>query len=233
MRLRRLFVLLLGGGWRLPRCATQAPRYYAGAAAPRRAPTSTPWPMARRMYAAPTPPASRPRSGRWRRSWRRSSPYTLDAGDRLRIVVFGQDALSNSYIVDAAGSDRDAADRRGPGARADHHAACRRHRRPAAAAASSAIRAWRSRSRPTGRSSCSARSPIPGNTPTCPNMTVESAVAIAGGFTPRALRRTKSRSPAGLPGAPARLALPLHYPLRPGDTVTVARALVLISFRLS
>jgi polysaccharide biosynthesis/export protein len=32
-----------------------------------------------------------------------NQPYTLDAGDRLRIVVFGQDGLSNSYVVDASG----------------------------------------------------------------------------------------------------------------------------------
>src|SRR5207248_2890831 len=30
-------------------------------------------------------------------------PYTLDSGDRLRVVVFGQDGLSNSYIVDVGG----------------------------------------------------------------------------------------------------------------------------------
>src|SRR5882672_5306239 len=30
-------------------------------------------------------------------------PYRLDAGDKLRIVVFGQDTLSNTYTVDAAG----------------------------------------------------------------------------------------------------------------------------------
>src|ERR1700720_4046403 len=28
-------------------------------------------------------------------------PYTLDSGDRLRVVVFGQEGLSNLYIVDA------------------------------------------------------------------------------------------------------------------------------------
>jgi polysaccharide export outer membrane protein len=31
-------------------------------------------------------------------------PYTLDSGDRLRIVVFGQDGLTNSYFVDAGGN---------------------------------------------------------------------------------------------------------------------------------
>src|SRR5262245_36030307 len=31
------------------------------------------------------------------------TPYTLDSGDKLRVVVFGQDGLSNSYTVDASG----------------------------------------------------------------------------------------------------------------------------------
>ena len=30
-------------------------------------------------------------------------PYTLDSGDKLRVVVFGQDTLSNNYTVDAQG----------------------------------------------------------------------------------------------------------------------------------
>lgn len=30
-------------------------------------------------------------------------PYTLDAGDKLRVVVFGQDGITNSYVVDAGG----------------------------------------------------------------------------------------------------------------------------------
>ena len=33
-----------------------------------------------------------------------AQPYTLDAGDKLRIVVFGQDGISNTYIVDAGGN---------------------------------------------------------------------------------------------------------------------------------
>jgi polysaccharide biosynthesis/export protein len=31
-------------------------------------------------------------------------PFTLDSGDRLRIVVFGQDNLTNSYAVGASGN---------------------------------------------------------------------------------------------------------------------------------
>src|SRR5262249_49744071 len=30
-------------------------------------------------------------------------PYRLDAGDKLRVIVFGQENLSNSYAVDAGG----------------------------------------------------------------------------------------------------------------------------------
>jgi polysaccharide export outer membrane protein len=29
--------------------------------------------------------------------------YTLDTGDKLRVGVFGQDGISNSFIVDAGG----------------------------------------------------------------------------------------------------------------------------------
>ncbi len=31
------------------------------------------------------------------------TPYSLAAGDRLRVIVFGQDTLSNSYSVDSSG----------------------------------------------------------------------------------------------------------------------------------
>ena len=46
------------------------------------------------------------RCARWCRCRSRcptDGPYTLDAGDKLRIVVFGQDTLSNNYTVDAEG----------------------------------------------------------------------------------------------------------------------------------
>ncbi|MCK7615898.1 polysaccharide biosynthesis/export family protein [Roseibium sediminicola] len=32
-----------------------------------------------------------------------TQPYVLDSSDRLRIIVFGQDDLSNTYVVDQAG----------------------------------------------------------------------------------------------------------------------------------
>src|SRR5579872_6846221 len=33
-----------------------------------------------------------------------NAPYQLASGDRLRIIVFGQDSLSNSYSVDGSGN---------------------------------------------------------------------------------------------------------------------------------
>jgi polysaccharide export outer membrane protein len=61
----------------------------------------------------------------------------------------------------------------------------------------------------------------PGQYPFVPNMTVETAVAIAGGFTPRAYRYDAeiSRSASAVT---ARQKVPLIAPVRPGDTVTVS-----------
>ena len=58
-------------------------------------------------------------------------PYTLDSGDKLRIVVFGQDTLTNNYTVDAAGPGDAAAGRRGEARGLTTRATGQRHRRPA------------------------------------------------------------------------------------------------------
>ena len=147
----------------LAACARQAPRY---AAAPRSACSE----LDVRMYGAP-----QPASYAVRRVAQvvpvaatfEDGPYTLDSGDKLRIVVFGQDALSNNYTVDAQGAVTlplvGAVEARGlttaqlGGAIAG----------AAEVRLSSATRASRSRSKPTGRSSCSARSPSRASTPTC------------------------------------------------------------------
>ena len=43
-------------------------------------------------YAAPAPPMQY------------DTAYHLDAGDRLRVVVYGQEGLTNTYAIDAGGS---------------------------------------------------------------------------------------------------------------------------------
>jgi hypothetical protein len=94
-------------------------------------------------------------------------PYTLDSGDRLRIVVFGQDGLTNSYFVDAGGNVTMPLIGMVP-ARGQTTQELARVIAENCAMASSASRTWRSRSRSTGRSSSWAKSRIPASILTCP-----------------------------------------------------------------
>ena len=83
--------------------------------------------------------------------------YTLDAGDRLRVVVFGQEGLTNSYLVSATGQ----IDMPLIGAVVARERPAIRWRAasaPSSATATSASRMSRSRSKPIGRSSSSAKS---------------------------------------------------------------------------
>jgi polysaccharide export outer membrane protein len=49
---------------------------------------------------------------------------------------------------------------------------------------------------------------------------VETAVAIAGGYSPRAYKRD-ARITRNVNGQITRGKVPLNFPLRPGDTITV------------
>jgi polysaccharide export outer membrane protein len=147
-------------------------------------------------------------------------PYTLDAGDRLRIVVFGQDNLSNTYVVGAAGAVSmpliGSVPARGltPTQLANAVAARLRQsfiRDPSVAVEIETYRPFFVLGEVT----------YPGQYPYVPNMTAEAAIAIAGGFTPRAVRGPVEVART-INGAPARLTLPLQERLRPGDAVTVA-----------
>jgi polysaccharide biosynthesis/export protein len=147
-------------------------------------------------------------------------PYTLDSGDRLRIVVFGQEGLTSSYIVDATGKISmpliGAVNARGctTGQLARLIADKLRNgfvREPHVAIEVELYRPF----------FILGEVIAPGLYPYVPNMTVETAVAIAGGFTPRAYRYDAevSRSQSGVT---ARQKVPLIAPVRPGDTITVA-----------
>jgi polysaccharide export outer membrane protein len=146
-------------------------------------------------------------------------PYTLDSGDKLRIVVFGQEALSNTYQVDANGQVSlpliGAVPARGLTTNALAGAIAARLRQsfirdPSVAVEIETYRPFFILGEVT----------YPGQYPYVAHMTVENAVAIAGGFTPRAKKGpvTITRK---IQGVPAKFALPLNYPLRPGDTITV------------
>ncbi|HEV3371353.1 MAG TPA: polysaccharide biosynthesis/export family protein [Xanthobacteraceae bacterium] len=148
-----------------------------------------------------------------------ASAYSLDSGDRLRVVVFGQDGLSNTYVVDAAGNITmpliGAVPARGSSTSelAGKVGARLRDgfiREPHVAIEIESYRPFFILGEVT----------YPGQYPFVPNMTVETAVAIAGGFTPRAYRwDVKVARNRG--GQAYRLSVPLTYALRPGDTVTI------------
>jgi len=61
---------------------------------------------------------------------------------------------------------------------------------------------------------------FPGQYPYVANMTVETAVAIAGGFTPRAYHTDVVISRT-VGGQTVRITVPATAPVRPGDTITI------------
>jgi polysaccharide biosynthesis/export protein len=172
------------------------------AAAPRG--TSAPSPVA--YAAAPTPVAY-------------DAAYRLDAGDKLRVVVYGQEGLTNSYAIDAGGSITmpliGAVPARGrtPAALASEISAKLRNgfiRDPSVAVEIESYRAF----------FILGEVAAPGQYPYVPNMSVESAVAIAGGFSPRALRDRVTLTHSDNSGS-MRVVVPLGTALSPGDTVLV------------
>ncbi len=146
-------------------------------------------------------------------------PYALDSGDKLRVVVFGQDNLSNSYTVDAAGRVSlpliGAVPARGLTTQQLAAAIAGQLKQnfirdPSVAVEVEVYRPFFVLGEVT----------YPGQYPFVPNMTVESAISIAGGFTPRA-----SKDPVTVTrkfqGVLARHSLPLRSALHPGDVITV------------
>ena len=147
------------------------------------------------------------------------APYLLDAGDRLRITVFGQDGLTNSYAVDAAGNITmplvGTVPARGLTTQQLSSVLVERLkqgyiREPKVAIEVEAYRPFFIHGEVT----------TPGQYAYVANMTVENAIAIAGGFAPRADRGkvTLSRTVGGVT---TRASVGLNYPLRPGDTLRI------------
>ena len=145
--------------------------------------------------------------------------YTLDAGDRLRIVVFGQEGISNSYIVDAGGNVTLPLIGSVParGATTQQLASVITDklkqgyvREPHVSVEVETYRPFFILGEVTN----------PGQYPYVANMTAETAVAIAGGFAPRAFKKTVTLT-RNAPGQQFSGDVPLTYPLRPGDTIVV------------
>ncbi|WP_128928581.1 polysaccharide biosynthesis/export family protein [Bradyrhizobium guangxiense] len=150
---------------------------------------------------------------------RYDASYHLDAGDKLRVVVYGQEGLTNSYAIDAGGSITmpligavPARGRTTAGLAGEIAARLRNGyiREPSVAVEIEAYRPFFILGEVTA----------PGQYPYVPNMTVESAVAIAGGFSPRAKRDVVTVTHTENGGS-MRAVVPLGTPLNPGDTVFV------------
>jgi polysaccharide biosynthesis/export protein len=166
-----------------------------------------------RLVAAPVGYAAAPQPVAY------DSAYRLDAGDKLRVVVYGQEGLTNTYAIDAGGSITmpliGAVPARGrtPAGLASEIAAKLRNgyiRDPSVAVEIESYRPF----------FILGEVAAPGQYPYVPNMSVESAVAIAGGFSPRARRDTVTLTHTGASG-PMRAVVPLGTPVSPGDTVLV------------
>jgi polysaccharide biosynthesis/export protein len=148
-----------------------------------------------------------------------NDPYTLGSGDRLRIIVFGQDSLSNSYSVDGSGHISmpliglvEAAGLTTSALENSIQVRLREGflREPRVSVEVEAYRPFFVLGEVT----------TAGQYPFINGMTVENAIAIAGGFSPRA-----DKSGADLTriinGRPVVATVPLTQPMRPGDTVTI------------
>jgi polysaccharide biosynthesis/export protein len=146
-------------------------------------------------------------------------PYTLDSGDRLRIVVFGQDGLSAIYAVGASGNVTmpliGAVPARGATPAGLSQAIAEKLRQgyirePHVAVEIESYRPFFILGEVT----------TPGQYAYVPNMTVENAIAIAGGYTPRAQRKTATLSRT-VDGGVVRGPVPMIATVRPGDTIVV------------
>lgn len=152
-----------------------------------------------------------------------SAPYTLGSGDRVRALVFGQDALSNAYNVSGAGSISmpligDVPVQGLTTSQAERAVEARLHngflRDPHVSIEVEAFRPFFVMGEVTAA----------GQYPFVNGMTIRKAIAIAGGFTPRGYQQSADVTRI-INGQSVVGRFPLDFPLRPGDTVTVEERL--------
>jgi len=150
-------------------------------------------------------------------------PYLLDSGDKLRITVFGQENLTNVYTVEGGGHIAmpliGAVKARGTSVRQleaaiTHRLASGFLRNPNVTVAIEAYRPF----------FILGEVRNPGQYPYVDGMTVQTAAAIAGGFTPRA-RESSVEITRQLDGRVVHGRVPSMFPIRPGDTINVEERL--------
>jgi polysaccharide biosynthesis/export protein len=145
--------------------------------------------------------------------------YKLDSGDRVRIVVSGQDWLSNSYEVDASGAieipSHGKITARGLNTVRLSSAIAKRLKQDKLREAQVAVQVETYRP-------FTIRGEVanPGQYPYVNNMTTETAIAIAGGLKPGADKKNVTINNAEKDETGTVSSRP-DSPVRPGDTVTV------------
>lgn len=145
--------------------------------------------------------------------------YRLDSGDRVRVVVAGQDALSNSYAVDAGGaieiSSIGRVSARGLNTIQLSGAIERKLKQSNVREAHVAVQIETYRP-------ITIRGEVanPGQYPYVNNMTTETAIEMAGGLKPSADKK-KVTINGGEPDAVTPVPSATDSPVRPGDTVVV------------
>jgi polysaccharide biosynthesis/export protein len=148
-----------------------------------------------------------------------NEPYTLANGDRLRVLVFGQDSLSNTYTVDSVGQI--SMPLIGPvGAMGQTTSSLENQiaaklrggflREPKVSVEVEQYRPFFILGEVTSS----------GQYPFVNGMSVQTAVAIAGGFQPRADRHIAQITRA-INGEVVTGKVPLDTAVRPGDTITI------------
>jgi polysaccharide export outer membrane protein len=148
-----------------------------------------------------------------------NAPYLLASGDRVRVIVFGQDNLSNSFSVDGAGNismpligrvnaqglttaelERVVEQRLRNGYVREPHVSIE-------------VEAYRP-------FFVLGEVTTAGQYPFINAMTVQDAVAVAGGFTPRGAQGDVDITRM-VNGRLQTFAAPENFPVRPGDTIKV------------
>jgi polysaccharide export outer membrane protein len=148
-----------------------------------------------------------------------AGPYRLASGDRLRIIVFGQDNLSNIYAVDGSGRISmpliDTVEAQGRTTQQLEKAIEARLRsgflrEPKVSVEVDTYRPFFVLGEVTNS----------GQFPYVNGMTVQTAVAIAGGFTPRG-QRSVAEVTRVVDGQLVTATVPITYPVQPGDTIVI------------
>jgi polysaccharide export outer membrane protein len=152
------------------------------------------------------------------------SPYRLDSGDRLRIIVFGQADLTNSYVVDQGGMIAvpliGPVPARGRTTSEIQFAVASKLRQGFVRSPDVSVEV--DRYRPFFAMGEVAAA---GQYSYVPGMTVQQAIAVAGGFAPRADKRAVQVT-RSIDGQVATALLSLSDPVAPGDTLYVRERLL-------